>query len=389
MSVTAPQGFRASGMAAGIKESGAPDLALVVTDPSGPFAAAATFTTNRAAAAPVQLSRTNLVATGGRCRAVVVNSGCANAVTGARGEAAARATAAAVGDALDVAHDAVLVCSTGLIGIHLPVDRVEAAVPALVSGLGSGREHAAAAAEAILTTDSHRKEVLVEGAGFSVGGMAKGAGMIAPNMATMLAVLTTDARVAPDSLATALGHAVAGSFNELTVDGCTSTNDTVVVLASGQGVTPGAGELEEALAAACADLAFQLAADAEGTTRVARVHLSGATHDADARLAARAVAESNLVKTSLYGADPYWGRVVSELGASGAAFVLDRVRVSYGQTLVFAAGDEVAHDRDAVARYLAAPVVEIFCDLGLGGGAATVLTTDLGPGYIEENMRTS
>lgn len=389
MSVTAPRGFRASGVAAGIKESGAPDLALVAADPPGPVAAAATFTTNLAAAAPVQLSRANLAATRGRASAIVLNSGCANAATGARGDAAARSTAEAVGDALGVARDSVLVCSTGLIGVHLPLGRVEAALPALVGSLGSTREDAARAAEAILTTDTHRKEVLVEGAGFVVGGMAKGAGMIAPNMATMLAVLTTDARVTPEVLSSALRRAVAGSFNELTVDGCTSTNDTVAVLASGAGADPGATALEDALAAACADLAFQLAEDAEGTTRVARVRVTGAADEADARRAARAVAESNLVKTSLYGADPYWGRIVSELGASGARFSILGVKVSYGETLVFADGEEVAHDRGAVARYLASPVVDLVCDLGHGSGSATVLTTDLGPGYVEENMRTS
>jgi len=389
VSVTAPRGFRATGVAAGVKESGALDLALVAADPAGPVSAAATFTTNRAAAAPVRLSQAHLRTTGGRASAIVLNSGCANAATGAAGDAAARTTAAAVAAGLGVAVETVLVCSTGLIGIQLPLGRVEAAVPGLVSCLGAGREDGGLAAEAILTTDTHRKEVVVEAAGFRVGGMAKGAGMIAPNMATMLAVLTTDAHVAPDVLAESLRRAVRASFNELTVDGCTSTNDTVAVLASGLGDAVAPDALTEALTSACADLAFQLAEDAEGTTRVARVHVLGAKSDADARRAARAVAESNLVKTSLYGADPYWGRIVSELGASGAAFDLDRVRVSYGETLVFERGTEVAHDRDAAARYLSAPVVEVSCDLGLGTAHATVLTTDLGPGYIEENMRTS
>ncbi|MCU1493711.1 MAG: argJ [Acidimicrobiaceae bacterium] len=389
MSVTAARGFVASGVAAGVKESGARDLALVAADPAGPVAGAATFTTNLAAAAPVQLSRTHLAASGGRTAAIVLNSGCANAATGAQGMEAARRTAALVAGSLGVGVDEVLVCSTGLIGIHLPLDRIEAGIPDLVAQLGPGREDAAHAAEAILTTDTHAKEVVVERAGFTVGGMAKGAGMIAPNMATMLAVLTTDALVAPDLLAAALRTAVASSFNELTVDGCTSTNDTVAVLASGQGDAVEPDDLVEALTAACQDLAFQLAEDAEGTTRVVRVRVAGARTGDDARRAARTVAESNLVKTSLYGADPYWGRVVSELGASGAAFDLDLVRVCYGPTLVFAEGLEVPHDRGTVASYLAAPVVEIVCDLGLGSGDATVLSTDLGPGYIEENMRTS
>lgn len=389
MSVTAPRGFVASGVVSGIKESGGRDLALVAADPAGPVAAAATFTTNLAAAAPVRISRTHLGATGGRAAAVVVNSGCANAATGAQGMEAARRTAALVAGGLGVGVDEVLVCSTGLIGIHLPLDRLEAAVPDLVAGLGPSRAHGALAAEAILTTDTHAKEVLVEQAGVTIGGMAKGAGMIAPNMATMLAVLTTDALVAPDLLAAALRRAVASSFNELTVDGCTSTNDTVAVLASGLGPAVDFDELSAALTTACQDLAFQLAEDAEGTTRVVRVRVLGAQHTADAARAARAVAESNLVKTSLYGADPYWGRVVSELGASGAAFDLDQVRVSYGPTLVFADGLESPHDRAAVADYLESPVVDLVCDLGLGDGEAAVLSTDLGPGYIEENMRTS
>ena len=389
MSVTGPRGFVASGVACGIKESGALDLALVAAEPFGAVAAAATFTTNLAAAAPVQLSRAHLRATRGRAAGIVVNSGCANAATGARGMEGARATAAAVAGGLGVPIEELLVCSTGLIGLHLPVERIEAAVPALVAALGSGREDGARAADAILTTDTHRKEVLLDASGFSVGGMVKGAGMIAPNMATMLAVLTTDAVAAPDVLGEALRRAVAASFNELTVDGCTSTNDTVAILASGLGRPAGIDELSDALRSACEDLALQLAEDAEGTTRVARVRVLGAKSDEDARRAARGVAESNLVKTSLYGADPYWGRIVSELGASGAAFDLDRVRLSYGEIVVFDRGVEARHDRAAASAYLRSPIVEIVCELGLGVADATVLTTDLGPGYIEENMRTS
>ena len=389
MSVTAPRGFAASGVAAGIKASGAPDLALVVGYPFGAIAGAATFTTNLAAAAPVQISRTHLAATRGRVAAVVLNSGCANAATGARGLEAARRSAEVVAEAIGVGVDEVLVCSTGLIGPHLPLDRLEAAIPGLVDSLGSTRADAVRAAEAILTTDTHAKEVVVERDGFSVGGMVKGAGMIAPNMATMLAVLTTDASIGPAGLADALRLAVGSSFNELTVDGCTSTNDTVCALASGLGRAVELDELADALSEACANLAFQLAEDAEGTTRVVRVVVTGASSVEQARQAARAVAESNLVKTSLYGADPYWGRVLSELGASGAAFDIERVSVRYGPTLVFADGLEVEHDRPATSAYLSGAVVELLCDLGLGAGEATVLTTDLGPGYIDENMRTS
>ncbi|HLI15268.1 MAG TPA: bifunctional glutamate N-acetyltransferase/amino-acid acetyltransferase ArgJ [Acidimicrobiales bacterium] len=387
MSVVAPQGFRAAGVACGIKEGGAKDLALVAAEAAVP--AAATFTTNRAAAAPVVVSRAHLLATGGRAAAVLINSGCANAATGASGQRAAEASCVAVAEALGVAPEAVLVCSTGLIGRQLPVERVEAAVPGLVDRLGATPADGRAAAEAIMTTDTHPKQTLVEHSRFRVGGMAKGAGMIAPRMATMLAVLTTDAVAEPDALAGALREAVARTFNELIVDGCTSTNDTVVALASGQAGRAAFGELAEALEAACADLASQLAEDAEGTTRVATVRVVGALSDAEARQAARAVASSLLVKTSLYGADPYWGRIVSELGASGATFHLDHVSVAYGGTVVCRGGIGVAHDAEAVAAHLRGERVEITCDLALGSGAAAVLTTDLGHGYIDENMRTS
>ena len=262
-------------------------------------------------------------------------------------------------------------------------------MPELVATLGAERGDALRAATAILTTDTHAKEVVVEGSGFTVGGMVKGAGMIAPNMATMLAVLTTDALVSPGVLDAALRAAVGESFNELTIDGCTSTNDTVAILASGLGEAVDPATLIAAVTEACQNLAFQLAEDAEGTTRVVRVKVNGALSEADARRAARAVAESNLVKTSMYGADPYWGRILSELGASGAGFDLERASVAYGPTVVFANGCEVVHDRAATAAYLGAPVVELICDLGLGDGRGEVLSTDLGPGYIEENMRTS
>jgi len=388
VSVTAPEGFLAAGIAAGIKESGAPDLALV-SSLGGPVAAAATFTTNKAAAAPVQVSREHLARSGGRVAAVVLNSGCANAATGPEGLVAARRTCAALASALGVAEHEVLVCSTGLIGTPLPVDRLLAGIPGLVAARGGDEQAGEAAARAIMTTDTHPKQVRVARDGYSVGGMAKGAGMIAPNMATMLSVLTTDAAAEPDVIARALRAAVAGSFNELIVDGSTSTNDTVILLSSGLGAAVGEVELADALGVACADLAEQMAADAEGTTRVAIIRVRGALTAEDARLAARKVAGSLLVKTSLYGADPYWGRVVSELGSSGAGFELDRVSVAYGGIVVCRAGTNADHDHDAVAAAMAKARVEVLCDLGLGSGEATVRTTDLGHGYIDENMRTS
>jgi glutamate N-acetyltransferase / amino-acid N-acetyltransferase len=233
---------------------------------------------------------------------------------------------------------------------------------------------------------------VVRGPGFTVGGMAKGAAMLAPDMATMLAVLTTDAFADADEVQRALRVAVDGSFNALSVDGCTSTNDTVLVLASG--LSPGheatdPAELEKALAAACADLAAQMAGDAEGATKVATIRVTGARSVDEARRAARKVAESQLVKCSLYGADPYWGRIVSELGSSGADFDPDRVTIAYGEVLVCAGGVAVAHDGAAVAAHLAGDRVQIAADLGLGDAEATILTNDLTPGYIAENMRTS
>jgi glutamate N-acetyltransferase/amino-acid N-acetyltransferase len=389
MSVTAAAGFAASGIAAGIKPSDVPDLALVALDPPGRAPAAATFTTNKAAAAPVRVSRRHLEATDGEAAAVVLNSGCANAATGQAGIATADKTCALVADSLGVRKEEVLVCSTGLIGTYLPIGPVAEAVPRLVGIRASTPEAGSAAARAIMTTDTRPKETVVSGHGFLVGGMAKGAAMLAPNMATMLAVLTTDAAVTPPMLRSALGAAVQRSFNELTVDGCTSTNDTVIVLASGRGSEPRLSDLTEALTTACRDLARQMAADAEGSTKVARVVVTGAADADDARRAARKVAESQLVKCSLFGGDPYWGRVVSELGSSGAAFELDLVTVAYGPVTVCRAGAPLDHDHRELAAHMAGGDIEVRCDLGVGTATAQVLTTDLGPGYIEENRSTS
>jgi glutamate N-acetyltransferase/amino-acid N-acetyltransferase len=396
VSVTAAKGFAASGVASGIKTGGALDLALVAAQPAlaspghaAPVAAAAVFTTNLAAAAPVQLSRANLQATGGRVAAVILNSGCANAATGDEGRQAAQRMCAAVAASLGVRAEEVLVCSTGLIGPRLAVERIEQAVPGLAGNLGSRHLDGSLAARAIMTTDSHDKQAVAHRNGWSVGGMVKGAGMIAPNMATMLCVLTTDAAAEPDELAEALRAAVAVSFNALTVDGCTSTNDTVILLASGAAGAVPIADLTSAVTEVCEELAGELALDAEGTTKVARIVVSGAASDEDARLAARGVAESLLVKTSLFGADPYWGRIVSELGSSGAAFELDKVRVAYSGIVVCEGGADVEHDEHGVATHLAGRVVELSCDLGLGSGMALVVGTDLGHGYINENMRTS
>ena len=389
MSVTAPKGFVASGVSCGIKPSGVADLALVATDDGGPVSAAAVFTSNLATAAPVQASRDHLDATGGRAAAVVLNSGNANAATGATGRLHAELTCDAVARGLGCPAEEVLVCSTGLIGIPLPMEAVAAGVaPLLAARRADGGSDAAMA---ILTTDTVAKEVEVAGDGFTVGGMAKGAAMLAPNMATMLAVLTTDATSSPAQLAGALEAAMADSFHAITVDGANSTNDTVILLASGAaGAEPVAEEaLAAAVAEACADLAGQMVLDAEGATKLVRVRVTGAASADDARRAARRVAESQLCKCSWYGADPYWGRIVSELGASGAAFDPDLVSVAYGGVVVCRDGVAAAHDVSTLAWAMAGPRIELDAHLGLGTGEATVLTCDLTPGYIAENMRTS
>jgi len=392
VSATAPAGFVAAGVACGIKAAGVADLALVATVDHRPVPVAATFTTNRVPAAPVVASRAHLAATGGRAAAVVLNSGNANAATGASGSADAERACALVATELGCAANEVLVCSTGLIGIPLPMGPLVAGIPALVAALDP--DGGAAAAQAILTTDTGPKETLITGPGFSVGGMAKGAAMLAPAMAgppsaTMLAVLTTDAAVEPAQLQAALDAGVAASFDVISTDGACSTNDTVLLFASGVAGPVDGTALAAAVAVACAELAEQMVVDAEGATKVVRVQVTGAATADDARRAARRVAESQLCKCSWYGEDPYWGRIVSELGASGAAFDPDRVAVAYGGIVVCAGGVAAAHDAAAVATVMAGGRIVVAADLGLGSAAAEVLTCDLTPGYIDENMRTS
>ncbi len=385
MSVTAAKGFVAAGVAAGIKASGDLDLALVATDDGRPVAAAAVFTDNKMTAAPVLTSDAHLAATGGRAAAVILNAGNANAATGAPGRADAEAMCAASAAELGCATEEVLVCSTGLIGIPLPIDVILAGIP----GAAAARsvDGGAAAAEAIRTTDTHRKETLVPVADSAavVGGMAKGAAMLAPNMATMLAVLTTDAEADPDELRAALRAGVSTSFNVLMTDACRSTNDTVILLASGAAGPVPAADLATAVGRACADLALQMAGDAEGATKVVRLSVTGARTDADAEAGARQIARSALCKCSWFGQDPYWGRLASELGSAGIAFDQERVAASYGGVRVAAGGVSIAHDEAAVAAHLAQRHLEITCDLGLGDGTFTVLTNDLTHAYIDEN----
>lgn len=385
MSVTAPRGFVASGVACGLKADGALDLALVATESGRPVPAAAVFTSNLAPAAPVTVSRAHLAASSGLVGAVVLNSGGANAGTGRPGLEAAEATCAALADSLGLGVEEVLVCSTGVIGTRLHVGRIKAGIAALVAARGSGPSCAAAAANAILTTDTRPKQVVVEGPGFTVGAMAKGAAMLAPNLATMLCVATTDARASSQELSGALRAAVARSFNELTVDGCESTNDTVVVLSSGEGPEVNAGELTEVLSEATDFLARQMAGDAEGGTKTVQVTVIGATDDMAARVAARHVAESNLVKCSWYGEDANWGRILAALGSAGVPLEGDRISIAYGGVTVCRDGMAVAHDESTLSSLLATRVLEISCDLGIGPGTGRAISSDLTHGYVEEN----
>jgi glutamate N-acetyltransferase/amino-acid N-acetyltransferase len=413
MSVTAVDGFEAGGLASGIKDSGAPDLAMLATTDRRPVVAAGVFTTNLVSAAPVQISRRHLA--DGRAAAVVLNSGNANAATGDAGRADALRMCELTATSLGCPTADVLVCQTGLIGIPMPMAPVEAGIPKLAAQLRAEAEGGAAAADAMLTTDTVRKQTLVEldlppspfrpeGAPavpgqttITVGGMAKGAAMLAPAMATMLAVLTTDAVVTPDALQALLQVAVTDSFNALVVDACTSTNDTVLVLANGaagnEAITRDGGPayhlLGEALAVACADLATQMAADAEGATKLVTLTVRGARTREDAQRAARGVAGSQLVQCSLYGQDPYWGRVLSELGASGAWFDPERVDISYQGITVCRDGIAHAHDAVALAQRMTERDVAITCDLHAGSGSATMLFTDLTHAYVDENMGTS
>ena len=385
MSVTAARGFVAGGLACGIKESGAPDLAIVATADHSAVAAAGVFTTNLAQAAPVQVSKGHLI--DGRAAAVVLNSGNANAATGEPGRRDAARMCELTARGIGLAPADVLVCSTGLIGIPMPMDALEAGLPKLCGQLTA--DGGAEAARAIMTTDTKPKEAVARAGGSVVGGMAKGAAMLSPAMATMLAVVTTDAALDALALQRALASAVAGTFDCLSVDACRSTNDTVLVLANGAAGAVDAHAFTDALTDVCGSLAEQMARDAEGATKFVRIVVTGAWSDAQAQVAARAVANSQLVQCSLNGGDPYWGRVLSELGASGAHLDPERVEIAYNGIVVCREGVACAHDAARLAEVMAGPEIEIGCDLQLAHGTATVLTTDLSHAYIDENRRTS
>ena len=386
MSVTAAEGFCASGCHAGIKRRRF-DMALIATEDLQPVPCAAVFTQNKFAAPPVELDRATLKANGGRAAAVIVNSGNANAGTGKAGYKDAQLMAAATGEALQIANSDVLVCSTGIIGTPLPMDVILAGTPRLAKKLST--DGGDDAARGILTTDHTPKQVVIKGSTFTIGGMAKGCGMIAPNMATMLAFLTTDADVPLELMQRALRQASNATFNTLNVDGATSTNDTAMLLASGKRGPADAEEFINAVLAACENLTMQMARDAEGMTRIARLTVTGAANDNEARIAAKNIVENNLVKCSWYGGDPYWGRLMAAAGSAGVDMDVAKSRVAYGGIIVAKGGTGIDHDGVALARHMMGDEVDIEVHLGAGKASARMIGIDLGPGYIKENSKTS
>ena len=378
MSVTAARGFRAAGIAAGLKASGGPDVALVVND--GPDdVVAAVFTSNRVKAAPVLWSQQ--VVADGRARAVVLNSGGANACTGPNGFADTHATAEHVAKVLDVSAADVAVCSTGLIGERLPMDKLLPGIDVAAEELASSG--GAEAAEAIRTTDTRAKQAVVHRDGWTLGGMAKGAGMLAPGLATMLCVITTDATTDAATLDAALRAATRVSFDRVDADGCMSTNDTVIALASGaSGVAVAPDDLAEALRTVCSDLAMQLLADAEGATKEVEIEVVGAANEDDAVEVGRSIARNNLLKCALFGNDPNWGRVLSAIGTTNATFDPDRLAVSMNGVQICRDG-AAGEARELVD--LAGRRVHIVADLNAGDSTATIWTNDLSHAYVEEN----
>jgi len=384
--VTAPAGFRAAGIAAGIKASGAPDLALVFNE--GPdYAAAGVFTRNKVKAAPVLW--TQQVLTTGQLRAVILNSGGANACTGPAGFQDTHATAEAVAAALsdwgtETGAIEVAVCSTGLIGDRLPMDRVLNGVRDIVHEMHGGLTGGDDAAHAIMTTDTVPKQVaLHHHNSWTVGGMAKGAGMLAPSLATMLCVLTTDAVAEPAALEQALRRATARTFDRLDVDGSCSTNDTVLLLASGASeISPTQADLDDAVLSVCDDLCAQLQADAEGVTKRVTVTVTGAATEEDALTAARVIARDSLVKTAVFGSDPNWGRVLAAVGMAPITLDPDRISVSFNGSAVCVDGVGAPGAREVD---LSAADIDITVELAVGDGRAAIRTTDLSHAYVEEN----
>ncbi|MHA7664516.1 bifunctional glutamate N-acetyltransferase/amino-acid acetyltransferase ArgJ [Mycolicibacterium sp. HS_4_1] len=384
--VTAPEGFRAAGIAAGIKASGKPDLALVFNE--GPdLAAAGVFTRNKVRAAPVQWSEQVLKS--GRLRTVILNSGGANACTGPGGFQDTHQTAEAVAAALsdwgtETGAIEVAVCSTGLIGDRLPMDKMLAGVTEIVHEMAGGLSGGDEAARAIMTTDTVPKQVALHHPGkWTIGAMAKGAGMMAPSLATMLVVITTDAVADTEALNLALKNAAGRTFDRLDIDGSCSTNDTVLLLSSGASeIRPSQSELDEAVLAVCDDLCAQLQSDAEGVTKRIAITVKGAASEDDALVGARALARDSLVKTALFGSDPNWGRVLAAIGIAPIELVADRISVSFNGSAVCIDGAGAPGARDVD---LSGADIEVIVDLKIGAHEATIRTTDLSHAYVEEN----
>ena len=376
MALTWPTGVSSSGLACGIKSDGAADLGVIALDAAGSWAG--TFTKNAAAAAPVRWCRSR---TPDPVRAIVVNSGNANACTGEAGELAVADTVGKAAAELGCPPEHVLVASTGPIGLRLPVERICSALPVALGRLG---DDAMPFAEAIMTSDTVTKSAAAQGEGFQVVGVAKGAAMLAPNMATMLAFIATDARLDNASLQAALQPAVTRSFDRISVDACESTNDSVFLVSSGAGAEAEPTEFAGAVAAVCGDLAEQMVRDAEGGSKFVRIRIEGAGTDAMGVALGRSVAASALWRAAMHGGDPNWGRVLSALGAVDRALDLGGVELSIGDEVVFSGG-EPAGSLDVAARVMESDEFEVSCRVGNADTSVEVLTSDLSPGYVTMN----
>jgi len=388
-SVTTPRGFRAAGVAAGIKANSGLDLALIVSETPAP--AAAVFTTNLAVAAPVIVSRDHLARSGGTARAIIVNSGCANACTGAEGLQTARDMAADTARAIGCPVEQVLVASTGVIGVALSIDKIRHGLHDAMRTLGA--DQGPAAARAIMTTDPFPKEaairITVGGRDVAIGGIAKGSGMIEPMLATMLGFITTDAAIPHPLLDRALRAAVDDTFNAITVDGDSSTNDCVMILANG---ASGAavdettyGDFLAGLTTVCRELAIGIVRGGEGATKLVTVVVTGAASSADARRAAKAIANSLLVKTAIHGGDPNWGRLLAVAGRAGVAFELERAAVTIGSIVLFKDGRPYDEAAPRAAEYLQGKELTVGVNLGAGTAQSTVWTCDLSAEYVRIN----
>ncbi len=391
MSVTSVPGFVAAGIASGIKPSGDSDLALVATADAKPVPTAGVFTSNKMTAPPVLVSQAHLGATNGMSAGVILSSGNANAATGKEGMDNATKMCALVAENFGGETQDYVVCSTGLIGYQLPMDPIVNGVGPLVGELSE--DGGEAAATAIMTTDTRSKHCVStqtkDGVTVTVGGIAKGAAMLEPNMATMLAVLTTDAELTPTEATEILTKAVGPAFNSLTVDGAQSTNDTVLLFANGKAGRMDPAEVQAPVSQVCRDLAVMMADDAEGSTKTVFIVVNGASSDDDAANIARSIANCQLVKCSWYGKDPYWGRIAAEAGSAAIEFDPTTLSISYGDQLVYADGVEQPADEARLGTIMDARQLHLTLDLGQGTGSGQVITTDLTHAYIDENMGTS